>query len=232
MTPHNRAKKGEIAKTVLMPGDPLRAKYLADNFLTDVKLVNDVRNMLMYTGKYQGKLISVCGSGMGQPSIGIYSYELFKFYDVDRIIRIGSAGSYREDLKVYDVFLATEAYSDSKAFNKIAAGLDTHVTYPAPQLNAEIEKLAKEQKIQLRKGRIHSSDVFYAVRPLAETIKVTQADCVEQESAALFANAKLTGKQAACLVTISDNLITKEEISASKRQTTLVTMMKLALSLA
>ena len=232
MSAHNTAKNGEIAKTVLMPGDPLRAKFIAETFLTDVKQVNSVRNMFMYTGKYNGKEISVCGSGMGQPSIGIYSYELFKFYDVDRIIRIGSTGSYKADLKLYDVVLATEAYSDSKAFNQIAAGIDSHITKPSAKLNDEIREIAKRQDVKLHESRVHSSDVFYAIRPLEETLEVTQSDCVEMESGALFANAAVTGKEAACLLTVSDNLITKEETSPQERQEAFTTMMKLALELA
>lgn len=231
MTAHNQAKKGDIAPIVLMPGDPLRAKFIADTFLKEVRQVNGVRNMLMFTGKFQGKQISICASGMGQPSIGIYAYELFKFYDVKKIIRIGSGGSYHQDLKIYDVFLATEAYSDSKAFNQIATGVDSHVTYPSKALNEQIQKLAQINNIPLKIGRVHSSDVFYALRPLSETIKVTKASCVEMESAALFAIAKHLKKEAACLLTISDNLITKEEISAQKRQTTLVKMIELALNL-
>lgn len=232
MTPHIKAEKGQIAKTVLMPGDPLRAKFIAETFLTDVKLVNTVRNMFMYTGKYNGKEISICGSGMGQPSIGIYSYELFKFFDVDRIVRIGTAGSYKAELKVYDVFLVTEAYSDSKAFNQIAAGIDSHVMQPSASLNEEIKASALKEQVKLHEGRTHSSDVFYSVRPLEETLKVTQASCVEMESGALFANAKVLGKEAACLLTISDNLITHEVTTPEERQTAFTAMMKVALGLA
>lgn len=232
MTPHINAKKREIAKTVLMPGDPLRAKFIADTFLKDVKLVSSVRNMFMYTGKYKNKRISVCGSGMGQPSIGIYSYELFKFYDVNNIIRIGSAGSYEKDLKIYDVFLATEAYTDSTAFSKLVLKKDMHVLKPSKDLNMKIEAKAKKMDIKLKKGRVHSSDVFYSSRSVKDTIKDTEARCVEMESAALFANAKLLKKNAACLLTISDNLITKEETSAKERQEAFTTMMKLALELA
>ena len=232
MTPHIKAKKEDIAKTVLMPGDPLRAKFIAETFLTDVKLVNEVRNMFMYTGKYNGKEITIAGSGMGQPSIGIYSYELFKFYDVDNIIRIGSAGSYKEDLKLYDVVLATSAYSDSKAFSEIVLGEGTHVNYPSEDLNEKIRKIAAEKSVELNEGRVHSSDVFYGIRPLEDTIKITEALCVEMESGALFANAKATGKNAACLLTISDNLITKEETTPEERQTAFTKMMEVALGLA
>ena len=129
-TPHNNAQKGQIAKTVLMPGDPLRAKFIADTFLQDAVLVNEVRGMLAYTGTYNGKPVTVMGSGMGMPSIGIYSYELFKEYDVDRIIRIGSAGSYSSDAKIYDVVLATSAVSES-TYAKVQSGYDKDESYPS-----------------------------------------------------------------------------------------------------
>lgn len=232
MTPHISAKKEDIAKTVLMPGDPLRAKFIADTFLTDVKQVNKVRNMFMYTGKYNGKEITIAGSGMGQPSIGIYSYELFKFYDVENIIRIGSAGAYTTDLKLYDVVLAETAYTDSKAFSEIVLGEGTHVVEPSKELNSKIEEAASKLDITLHKGRIHSSDVFYASRPLEETIKVTEAMCVEMESAALFINAKKLGKNAACLLTVSDHLITHEATTVEERQNAFTSMMKVALELA
>lgn len=233
MTPHISAKKGEIAKTVIMPGDPLRAKYIAETFLDPgYKLVNSVRNMFMYTGTYQGKEITIAGSGMGCPSIGIYSYELFKFYDVDRIVRIGSAGSYVKELGLYEVVLATEAYADSGAFRKLALGKGGNTSLPSARLNEEIQNIANELGHKLTKGRVHSSDVFYSVVPLEERIKETQAVCVEMESYALFTNAEATGKEAACLLTISDNLITKEETSSQERQTAFVKMMEIALNLA
>ncbi|VEU62753.1 purine-nucleoside phosphorylase [Mycoplasmopsis bovirhinis] len=233
MTPHISAKKGEIAKTVIMPGDPLRAKYIAETFLDPgYKLVNSVRNMFMYTGTYKGKEITIAGSGMGCPSIGIYSYELFKFYDVDRIVRIGSAGSYVKELGLYEVVLATEAYADSDAFRKLALGKGGNTSLPSARLNEEIQNIANELGHKLTKGRVHSSDVFYSVVPLEERIKETQAVCVEMESYALFTNAEATGKEAACLLTISDNLITKEETSSQERQTAFVKMMEIALNLA
>ncbi|NQZ66190.1 MAG: purine-nucleoside phosphorylase [Mycoplasmatales bacterium] len=232
MTPHITAKKGEIAKTVLMPGDPLRAKFIAEKFLTDVKKVNQVRNMFFFTGKYKGKEITIAGSGMGQPSIGIYSYELFKFYDVENIVRIGSAGSYIKELDLYDIVVAKEAYSDSSAFSKLVLGEENNLIKPSQELNEKILKKAKEKDIHVTLGRVHSSDVFYSIRKLEDTIKDTGAICVEMESAALFANAKATGKNAACILTISDNLVTKEETSAEERQNSFTKMMELALELA
>ncbi|WKX02679.1 purine-nucleoside phosphorylase [Candidatus Mycoplasma mahonii] len=232
MTPHIQAKKGEIAKTVLMPGDPLRAKYIAKTFLTDVKKVNEVRNMFMYTGKYNGKEITVAGSGMGQPSIGIYSYELFKFYDVDNIIRIGSAGAYTDELKLYDTILVTSSYSDSTAFSKLVLLEEKHVEMPSEELNEKIKAIAAKLNIKLIEGRVHSSDVFYNSKPLEDIIRETGAICVEMESAALFTNAKKLNKNAACLLTISDNLITKKETTTEERQTAFKDMMKIALKLA
>ncbi len=229
MTPHINAKQGEMAKTVLMPGDPLRAKYIAETFLTDVKQVNTVRNMLMFTGKFEGKKVSICGSGMGQPSIGIYSYELFEFYGVENIIRIGSAGSYKKDLKLYDVVLATSAFTDSNAFSKLVLGESKNVLEPSTELNDKIKESAAKLNIKLHEARVHSSDVFYSSRALKDTITETNADCVEMESAALFVNAQKTGKKAACLLTVSDNLITKEETTSEERQTAFSDMMKVAL---
>ncbi|MEA4115433.1 purine-nucleoside phosphorylase [Mycoplasma sp. 744] len=233
MTPHIQAKKEEIAKTVIMPGDPLRAKFIAETFLDPgYKLVNSVRNMFMFTGTYKGKPVTVAGSGMGCPSIGIYSYELFKFYDVDRIIRIGSAGSYQKDLGLYEVVLASEAYADGDAYRRIALGKEGRIALPSSKLNEEIKAIAKAQNTKLNIGRVHSSDVFYSAVPLEERISESQALCVEMESYALFTNAEITGKEAACLLTISDNLITHEETSAHERQTAFTKMMEIALNLA
>lgn len=232
MTPHINAPKGAFAKTVLMPGDPLRAKFIAKTFLKNAKEVNSVRGMLMYTGEYNGKKISVCGSGMGQPSIGIYAFELFNFYDVENIIRIGTSGSFDKDLHLYDVVLVKEAYSDSTAFNKLMTGRDEHITKPSESLNNKIEEIAKKQNIELHKCRTYSSDVFYNNRKLEDTIKVTKASCVEMESAALFAVADKLNKKAACILTISDSAVTKEETSPEERQEAFTTMMELALELA
>lgn len=231
-TPHNNAEKNQIAKTVLMPGDPLRAKKVAETYLTDVFMFNDVRNNFGYTGKYKGKEVSVMSSGMGMPSIGIYSYELFKVYDVDNIIRIGSAGSYTKDLKVYDVVLATEAYSES-SYAKTQNGYESNITYPSKNLNEKLIASAKNQNIPLYMGRIHSSDVFYregdgtyfnALRDDKNCI------CVEMESFALFHNASVLGKNAACLLTISDSFVSDEITTAIERQNSFTKMMEVALN--
>lgn len=231
MTPHINAKKDEIAKIVLMPGDPLRAKFIADKYLQDVKQVNNVRNMLMFTGKFNGKEVTVAGSGMGCPSIGIYSYELFKFYDVDSIIRIGSAGSYKDELNIYDLVIATEAYSDDSSFSKLVIGEDSKVSLPSDKLNKKIIESAKKLNKTLFEGRVHSSNVFYNSRPLEETIKETGSICVEMESYALFINAKKLNKNAACILTISDSLVKKEETTPEERQNSFTSMMEVALGI-
>lgn len=230
-TPHiGVAEEGVIAKTVIMPGDPLRAKFIAETFLEDVVQFNTVRNMFGYTGTYKGKEISVMGSGMGMASIGIYSYELFSFYDVDNIIRVGSAGAYTADLNLYDVVLATEAYSES-TFAEIVLGEDVNKLPATSSLNDKLEAKAKELEIDITKDIIHSSDVFY--RKNFDDYKTINKEhgcvCVEMESFALFANAKATGKNAACLITISDNLVTHELTTAEERQTAFTNMIQIAL---
>lgn len=233
-TPHNRAEKGQIASTVLMPGDPLRAKFIAETFLENPVLFNDVRGMNGYTGTYQGRPISVMGSGMGMPSIGIYSYELFTQYDVERIIRIGSAGSYSSKAKVYDVVLATGAYSES-SFAKVQNGYDKDITYPSQELNDKLRASAEKLGIPLIEGVIHSSDVFYRNNEEqgADYWKRLRDEkgcvAVEMESFALFHNAAALGKQAACLLTISDSFVTNEVTTAEERQTSFTNMMKVAL---
>jgi len=232
-TPHIDAEKKDIAKVVLMPGDPLRAKYIADTFLTDVSQFNFVRNMFGYTGFYKGRKISVMGSGMGMPSIGIYSYELYKFFDVDTIIRIGSCGAYTENLKVYDTILVTEAYSESSF--AYAQGKCEKDTLPASRLiNERLAKISKEINIPIVKGKIHSSDVFYREYP-EEVLKIAQEKNllgVEMESFALFHNANVTNKNAACLLTVSDSLVTNESTTPEERQTAFTNMMKIALEMA
>ena len=188
-TPHNEAEKGSIATTVLMPGDPLRAKYIADNYLDNPVMFNRVRNMFGYTGEYKGRKISVMGSGMGMPSIGIYSYELYSQYGVNNIIRIGSAGSYSIEANVYDVVLVTEAYSD---------------VFYREDKTPYYEKLYKEK----------------------------ECVAVEMESFALFHNAAVLGKNAACILTISDSFVTHEETTAQERQKSFTKMMELALETA
>lgn len=233
-TPHNEAEKGQIAKSVLMPGDPLRAKFVAEHFLEDAKLVNTVRNVYAYTGTYHGKPVSVMASGMGMPSIGIYSYELFKFYDVENIIRIGSAGAYDKDLKVYDLVLADSCFSESN-YAEVQSGDTDEVQYPGRELNEKIEKAAEKLELPLHVGRIHSGDVFYYEEGrLGYEYYRNEKDClcVEMESFALFHNAKVLGRNAACILTISDSLVTHEVTTAEERQNAFTNMMKVALEAA
>ena len=233
-TPHIEVKDPSlIAKTVLMPGDPLRAKFIAETFLTDVKQINGVRNMFGYTGLYKGKPITVFGSGMGQPSIGIYSYELFEFYGVENIIRIGSAGSYSADLAVYDTVLVTHAYSES-TFAKVAFDIEGDILPANVELNNLLRECAVAVNVPLKEAIIHSSDVFYHTGSFSWQKLRDEKGCkaVEMESYALFANAIATGKKAACLLTISDSFITHEVTTSEERQNSFTNMMKVALELA
>ena len=228
-TPHNMANIGDIAKVVLMPGDPLRAKYIAETYLDDVVQFNNVRNMFGYTGTYKGKKLSVMGSGMGMPSIGIYSFELFSQYGVEAIIRIGSAGSYREDYEIYDVVLASGAYSESN-YAKVLTGNEASITYPSAELNDLIKATAEELDLDLKEGVIHSSDIFYHIdEAYKKGIEDNNCVAVEMESFALFENAKALNKKAACLLTISDSLVTHEETTAEERQTSFNKMITIAL---
>lgn len=232
-TPHNSAEKGQIAKTVLMPGDPLRAKFIAETFLENAILVNNVRGIGGYTGTWKGKPVTVMASGMGMPSIGIYSYELFQQYDVDNIIRIGSAGAYVPELKIFDVVLASSAYSES-TYAKVQSGYKDAYGYPSKELNEKIKKAAERLNIPLTEGTIHSSDVFYRESSdyLEDIVQDKHCVCVEMESFALFNNARVLGKNAACLLTISDSLVSHEATSAEERQTSFKRMMEIALDAA
>ena len=233
-TPHIEVEnKQEIAKTVLMPGDPLRAKFIADTFLSDVRQFNSVRNILGYTGTYKGRKISVMASGMGMPSIGIYSYELFKFYDVENIIRIGSCGGYTADVKLNDVILTKDAWSES-SYAKVQNGFEGDVIEATEQLNNSLIKNADELGIPMHIETIHSSDVFYRDNFEAYKDIFEKHGCVavEMESFALFHNAKVLGKNAACLLTVSDNLVTHEATTSEERQNAFTNMMKIALEMA
>jgi purine-nucleoside phosphorylase len=232
MTPHIEAKKEDIAKTVLMPGDPKRAKFIAENFLENYKLVNSVRGMTAYTGEYKGKKITIFPSGMGNPSMGIYSYELFKFYDVENIIRIGSCGAYTKDLNLYDVVLVSSSYSDS-SYAKAQNNRESSEISPSAELNNKIKERAGELGIPVTEGTIHCSDVFY--RENSEAYKKFNEDhnCigVEMESFALFHNAEVLGKNAACLLTVSDSLVTKEKTTSEEREKRFTEMIEIALGL-
>ena len=233
-TPHIAAEMGDFAKTVLMPGDPLRAQFIAETFLQDVRQVTSVRGMLGFTGTYEGRPISVMGSGMGMPSIGIYSYELYKFYGVENIVRIGSAGSYTDKARLFDVVLAAGAVSES-SYARTQSGFEGHITFPSRELNEKLRASAAKLGIPLIEGNIHSSDVFYrqpsdAKPTYWEKLRDEQGCvCVEMESFALFANAQVLGKHAACLLTISDSFVSPEATTAEQRQKSFTNMMKVAL---
>ncbi|MFZ9035052.1 MAG: purine-nucleoside phosphorylase [Francisellaceae bacterium] len=230
-TPHIEVTdKSKFAKTVIMPGDPLRAKFIAETFLENAECINTVRGMLGYTGFYKGKRVSVMGSGMGMPSIGIYSYELFAFYDVERIVRIGSCGSYTADLNLYDVVLVTESHCESD-FIEIVTGEKTREIKPSAEFNDELKTAAKTVDVELIEIKAHSTDVFYRKNFDDYKKMYTEYGCevAEMETAALFANAVATGKQAACLLTVSDSLVTHESTSSDERQNAFTKMMEVAL---
>ena len=231
-TAHNSAKAGDFAKTVLMPGDPLRAKYIAETYLENPRQVNAVRNMFGYTGTYKGKEISVMGGGMGMPSIGIYSYELFNFYDVDQVIRIGSAGAFQDNIKLMDVVIGMGACTDSNyAYQYGRPGTFAPIA-DYELLNRAVET-AKRQGTNVVVGNVLSSDVFYnAMSNVNDLWRDMGVLAVEMEAAALYMNAAKAGKKALCMLTISDHLYTGESLSAEDRQLGFGKMMEIALELA
>jgi len=233
-TPHIEANKGDFANIVLMPGDPIRAKLIAETYLEDPKLINQVRGILGYTGTYKGRPVSVMASGMGMPSIGIYSHELFSVYGVKAIIRIGSAGSYVPDLALGDVVLEEYAWSES-TFGRVQNGSPEQVKYPSGALNAEIKAAADRLGEKLESVPVHSTDVFYQAGP-ADYFKDVNREhgcaCVEMESFGLFHNANALGKAAACLLTVSDSFVSSEKMSASERQNSFHKMIRIALETA
>lgn len=231
-TPHNEAKQEDIAKTVLMPGDPLRAKFIADHYLEDVVCFNTVRNMLGFTGNYNGKKVSVMGGGMGMPSMGIYSYELFNFYEVDQIIRIGSAGGIAENVKLRDIVIGMGASTNSN----YAAQYQLPGTY-APigdfGLLRKAVEAAERMNIKTIVGNVLSSDTFYDDNKAANELwRKMGILAVEMEAAGLYMNAARAGKKALCILTISDHVFTGESLSAEDRQKTFRDMMEIALEIA
>ncbi len=232
-TPHINAPQGAFARTVLMPGDPLRAKFIADTYLQDAELVNNVRGVQGYTGNYKGKRVSVMASGMGMPSMGIYSYELFNCYNVENIIRIGTAGALTMKLQLRDVVAAMSSYTDSN----YGSQFNFHGSL-APSCSYELLKAAMDaaerQGVNMQPGPIFSSDAFYkqweyTTTPVLQKLGVL---CVEMESYALYLNAAAAGKNALTLLTISDSLVTGEALSAEDRQNTFTRMMEIALEIA
>ena len=233
MTPHNEAKLEDIASVVLMPGDPLRAKYIADNFLQDVKLVNTVRNMFGYTGTYKGKKLTVFASGMGMPSMGIYSYELYKFYGVNSIIRIGSCGAYIKDLNLFDIVLSRNCYSEGN-YALTLNNDDCHLVASNPELNNVIEKVSQDIKIPIYKGNTVCTDCFDVyMTDVNKFLSRIPTDfnpvSAEMEAFALFYNAKLLNKKAACLMSVVDSKFIEKIATPEERQNGLNNMIKLAL---
>ncbi|MBQ1742948.1 MAG: purine-nucleoside phosphorylase [Oscillospiraceae bacterium] len=230
-TPHNGAEKGAFAKTVLMPGDPLRARFIAETFLDNAELVNNVRGIQGYTGTYQGVPVSVMASGMGCPSIGIYSYELFTQYGVDNIIRIGSAGAISADLKLRDVVAGMGACTNS-SYAKQYRLPGTFAPIANFELLEAAVSAARELGVRMPVGNLFSSDTFYDAA--ASTMEWAKMGCmaVEMEAAALYCNAAYTHKRALAICSISDSIVTGEELSADERQTTFTNMMKIALAVA
>lgn len=231
-TAHIESKEEDIAPVVLMPGDPLRAKYIAENFLEDYKLVNTVRNMFGYTGYYKGIKITVFASGMGIPSIGIYSYELFHFYHVEKIIRIGTSGSFHPEVRVLDVVLSEGAYCKSY-FDQLFDGRDIDYIEASKNLNQNIRKKADTFHIPLKVGKTITSDVFDLYVDDEEKFRSNFPDtsflAVEMEAFGLFYIAKKLGKEAACLMTVVDSLYDKRSLTSEERQTSLNQMIELAL---
>ncbi len=224
MTPHIKALKDEIADTVLMPGDPKRAKFIAENYLENYKLVSDVRGILAYTGYYKNKRLTIMASGMGNASMGIYSYELYKFYDVENIIRIGSCGAYSPKLNVYDVLLVNSCYSES-TYGLVQNGDTDNILYSSSDLNDKILKLGYNIIV----GRVHSCDAFYNNLNINELYERHECLAVEMESFALFHNAKALNKKAACLLTVSDSLVTGASLDAEAREKSFKEMIEIAL---
>lgn len=232
-TPHIAASKEQIAKTVLMPGDPLRAKFIAENFLTEPVLVNNIRGVQGHTGTWKGVPVTVMASGMGMPAIGIYSWELFNFYDVDNIIRIGSAGAFRDDLKLMDIVAGQAACTNSNYMKSF----DLKGTF-APiadfTLLSKAVEAAKEHGVDMKVGNILSADNFYYPPGMEgnDQWKRMGVMAVEMEAAALYCNAAYAGKRALCICTISDHLYRQEYLSSEDRQNSFTQMMEIALDTA
>ena len=237
-TPHNSAAKGEIAKTVLMPGDPLRAQFIAENFLTDAKLVNNVRGIHGYTGTYQGVPVSVMASGMGMPSIGIYSHELYNGYGVENIIRVGSAGAIQENIHLYDLVIAQGACTDSNWASQYHLP-GTFAPIGSWELITEAVKAAEHNGARYHVGNVNSSDTFYGDHEGVPEgldsvygLKKMGVMALEMEAAALYMNAARYGKRALCICTISDHVLSGVETTSEERQTAFTEMMKVALDVA
>lgn len=229
-TPHIEAKENEFAKTVIMPGDPKRARFIAENFLENPKLISEVRGIPAYTGTYKGKLVSVMASGMGNPSMGIYSHELFNFYNVKNIIRVGTCGVYNPDFKIGDIAVATHSVTTSN-YKNIFKG-EINVIPASKKLTKLAEKTAKATKSTARFGNIYCSDAFYGDIHQEEIIKNYNCFGVEMETTALFKNAIDSKKDAIAILTVSDNIITHEQMTPKEREQSLNNMITFALEMA
>lgn len=232
-TPHIGAKQGEIAETILLPGDPLRAKYIAEHFLTDVKQFNTTRNMFGYTGTYNGKRVSVMGTGMGCPSMGIYSYELIHFYGCKNLIRIGTAGALQEEVKIRDMVFGMGACTTSNYVKQFHIPGDYSCICSYELLERAVQA-AKDRGIHYHVGNILSSDMFYTPQlpDVGTSWDKMGILAVEMEAAALYSNAAAAGVRALCILTISDSIVTGEATTAEERQTSFTKMMEVALDLA
>lgn len=235
-TPHNEANLEDIAKVVIMPGDPLRAKYITENFLKDYRLVNSIRGMFAYTGYYKGKEITIMAHGMGMPSVGIYSYELYKFYNVENIIRIGSCGSYKPDLKLFDIVLSSAVFSESNYALTLNNEI-CHISYPSSTLNEAVINTANENNISVTVGNTVCTDCFDVYMTdvkqfLARVPEGFNPVSAEMEAFALFYNASLLNKNACCLMSVVDSKYITEVASPDERQTGLNNMITLALETA
>ena len=233
MTPHNEAKKDDIANIVIMPGDPMRAKYIAENYLEDAKLVNSVRGMYAYTGFYKKKRLTVMAHGMGMPSMGIYSYELYKFYDVDTIIRIGSCGCYSKDLNLFDIILSENCYSEGN-YALTLNNDNCHMVQSNAKINNIIETTANELNIKISKGNTVTTDCFDVYMTdvnkfLSRLPNGFYPLSAEMEAFALFYNAMLLNKKASCLMSVVDSKYIKDIATPEQRETGLTNMIKLAL---
>lgn len=228
MTAHINAKENEIAKTVIMPGDPKRAEFIANKYLDNYEIVSTVRGNNIYTGTYKGKEVTVMASGMGMPSIGIYSYELYKFYDVDTIIRIGTAGAFTKELNLFDVILADTVYTDS-SYAKVQSNLDYTSIKSNYEVNNKILETSNKLNENVKLANIYSSDVFYKEKFDYEYLFSNNIKATEMEGFALLHTASILNKKAACLLTISNNFETNEETSSLEREQKLDNMIKLCL---
>ncbi len=230
MTPHIESRKEDISDTVIMPGDPLRAKFIAEHYLEDARLINSVRNCLAYTGKYKGKEVTVFASGMGIPSIGIYAYELYKFYDVKKIIRIGTCGTYQKELNLFDLILVSSSVSESN-FGKVFGNDDSEKVDSSAILNQKLIEASNLLNKHLSIGNIYCSEAFYSMNStLSPLVSKYQCLGVEMESFALFHIAKQLNKEASCLLAVSDSVVSKEETTSEEREKGLTDLIEVALT--